>query len=124
MYIKLLEKIIEKLKSSYSSVLPLVWSGNIMIKDAKTPFGGTDVIAFYDVSETYLKNSLTPSISSYTLCNVPSEDWLVYKIDGETFNFKNDPTGSGVRIRTANYAKVNGMTKTYKEIPMNSLDTL
>lgn len=56
MYIKLLEKIIEKLKSSYSSVLPLVWSSNIMIKDTKTSFGGTDVIAFYDVTETYLKN--------------------------------------------------------------------
>lgn len=52
MYIKLLEKIIEKLKSSYSSVLPLVWSSNIVIKDAKTSFGGTDVIAFYDVTET------------------------------------------------------------------------
>lgn len=48
----------------------------------------------------------------------------MYKIDGATFNFKNDPTGSGVRIRTANYATVNGMTKIYKEIPMNSLDTL
>lgn len=48
----------------------------------------------------------------------------MYKIDGATFNFKADPTGSVVRIRTANYAKVNGMKKTYKEIPMNSLDTL
>ena len=76
------------------------------------------------MSETSIKNSLTPSISSYTLCNVPSEDWLVYKIDGATFNLKVDPTGSGVRIRTANYATVNGMTKIYKEIPMNSLDTL
>lgn len=115
-------RVFDKIQDFSTNMLPLVWTDNIAVNNTSSEIGGTDVIAFYDVADKW--DGLTPSLSTFTRCNVPFESWVVYRINGQVFRLKTKMSGSGLKYRTANYAKMGGMEKTTLEIPISGLNDL